>query len=84
MVDEFIFVCEDTLLGLRLNAGAGFPELDASGKAAGITAFIVRAAQMDQVSSRARLWIDFLCRWVHSRTKVRHRERAMRLSTNRL
>jgi hypothetical protein len=82
--DKFIFVCEDTLLGLRENTAARFPELDASGIAAGMTTLIVRAAQMDQVASPARLWIDFLCRWVHSRTKVRHRERAMRLSTSRL
>ena len=56
-----------------VNAAAGCPELDASGITAGTTAFIVRAAQMDQVASPARLWIDFLCRWVHSRTKVWHR-----------
>ena len=45
--NEFIFVCEDTLLDPRVNAAAGFPEFDASSIAAGMTNFIVRAAQMD-------------------------------------
>ena len=43
-LNEFIFVCEDTLLGLRVNAAAGCPELDASDIAAGAAAFIVHAA----------------------------------------
>jgi hypothetical protein len=42
--NKFIFVCEDTLMGLRVNAAAGGPELDASDVAAGTTAFIVYAA----------------------------------------
>jgi len=43
-LNELIFVCEDTLLGLRVNALASRPELDVSGIAAGTTAFIMHAA----------------------------------------
>ena len=82
--NEFIFVYEDTLLNFRVNAAPGLPELDASRIAAGTTAFIVRTTQMDQVASRATPWIGFLCGSIHSRTKVRHRARIMRLSTKRL
>ena len=69
--NQFIFVCEDMLVGLRVNAAAACPELDASDIAAGTTASIVHAAQMDQVPSPARLSIE-LCGLVHSRTKVWH------------
>jgi len=43
-VNEFIFVCENTLAGLRVNAAAGCPELDASNIVAGTTAILVHAA----------------------------------------
>ena len=42
--NELIFVGKDSLLGLRVAAATGFPELDASGKAAGAAAFVVHAA----------------------------------------
>lgn len=41
---EFIFACEDTLLGLRVNAAPGCPALDASDIAAGTAAITVHEA----------------------------------------
>lgn len=82
--NEFIFVREDTLLNPRAIAAAGSPGLNASDVAAGTTAFIMHAAQMNQVASPARRLIEFLRESVHSRTEVRHRARAMRSCTNRL
>lgn len=42
--NEFIFVSEDTLLGLPVGAAAACPELDMSDIAAGPAAFIVHTA----------------------------------------
>ena len=43
-LNEFTFICEDTLLGLRVNAAAVCPELDASDIAADTAGFIGHAA----------------------------------------
>ena len=60
-LNEFIFVCEDSLPGLRVNASPSGPELDVSDIATGTTSFLGSTKQMHQVSSPTRSYIEFLC-----------------------
>lgn len=82
--NEFIFVHKGIFLSLSVSVIPDGPESNVSHVPAGETIFVVRAAQMNQVASLARPWIEFLFGWCHEWPVVRHPTRTTRRSMKRL
>src|SRR5579871_1163157 len=82
--NEFIFVPKGIFLTFNISATSDGPEPNANCVAADETTFVVRAKQMDQVTSPARPWIEFLCRSAHRWSRLPRPMWPIRLSVKRL